>query len=87
MAKRNAIAAASGCSTTAPTRTGAGAACGVEVTALHLAVAHGHGHMVRPLLDAGADPRIRDSEHDADAIGRAAFFRAAGPRRAARAQR
>jgi hypothetical protein len=27
------------------------------------------------LLDAGADPRIRDSKHDSDAIGWAEFFR------------
>jgi hypothetical protein len=27
------------------------------------------------LLDAGADPTIRDSKHDADAIGWAEFFR------------
>ena len=30
---------------------------------------------VRRLLEAGADPRIKDSLHDADAIGWAAFFR------------
>jgi hypothetical protein len=30
---------------------------------------------VRLLLNVGADPNIRDSMHDADAIGWAEFFR------------
>ena len=39
------------------------------VTALHLAAWKGHEAIVRLLLDAGADPRIRDSKHDGDAAG------------------
>jgi ankyrin repeat protein len=45
-----------------------------EVTPLHLAVLGGHPAIVRLLLSAGADPRIRDSKHDSDAIGWADFF-------------
>jgi ankyrin repeat protein len=48
-----------------------------EVTALHLAVLAGHADIVGILLKAGADPRIRDSKHDADALGWAEFFRRA----------
>jgi ankyrin repeat protein len=46
-----------------------------EVTALHLAVMQGHIEIVRLLLDAGANPRIRDSKHDGDARGWAEFFK------------
>ncbi|HEX9129191.1 MAG TPA: ankyrin repeat domain-containing protein [Gemmatimonadaceae bacterium] len=46
-----------------------------EVTPLHLAASQGHAESVRLLLNGGADPRIRDSMHDADAIGWAEFFR------------
>jgi hypothetical protein len=46
-----------------------------EVTPLHLAVLGDHPEIVRLLLAAGADPRIRDSKHDSDAIGWAQFFR------------
>jgi ankyrin repeat protein len=46
-----------------------------EVTPLHLAVLGGHVEMVRRLLTAGADPRIKDSAHDSDALGWAEFFR------------
>ena len=35
----------------------------------------GHTDIVRLLLAAGADPSIRDSKHDSDAIGWAGFFR------------
>lgn len=45
------------------------------VTPLHLAVMQAHTEVVRVLLAAGADPRIRDSKHEADAIGWAEFFR------------
>ncbi|HEV8453713.1 MAG TPA: ankyrin repeat domain-containing protein [Gemmatimonadales bacterium] len=48
------------------------------VTPLHLAILGGHPHIVRLLLEAGADPRIRDSKHDSDAMGWAEFFRRAG---------
>jgi glutaminase len=45
-----------------------------EVTALHLAASQGHAEAVRLLLAAGADPHIRDSKHDGDAIGWAEYF-------------
>jgi ankyrin repeat protein len=48
-----------------------------EVTPLHLAAREGHADMVRMLLAAGADPGIRDSKHDSDAIGWAEFFQQA----------
>jgi ankyrin repeat protein len=44
------------------------------VTPLHLAVLGRHPDVVRLLLAAGADPTIRDSMHDSDAIGWAEFF-------------
>ena len=46
-----------------------------EVTPLHLAASQGHADVVRLLLAAGADASIRDSTHDADALGWAEFFR------------
>ena len=46
-----------------------------DVTPLHLAAAQGHADVVRALLDAGADPRIRDSKHGGDALGWAEFFK------------
>jgi ankyrin repeat protein len=45
-----------------------------DVTPLHLAAAHGHADVVRLLLGADADRRIRDSKHDSDAAGWAEFF-------------
>jgi ankyrin repeat protein len=45
------------------------------VTPLHLAILGGHAEMTRLLLDAGADPTIRDDKHDADALDWAGFFR------------
>lgn len=45
-----------------------------EVTPLHLAVMSNHPDVVRLLLAAGADPGIRDSKHDSDALGWAEFF-------------
>ena len=47
---------------------------GAEVTPLHLAASRGHADMVRLLLDAGADPAVRDSMHDGDALGWAEYF-------------
>lgn len=45
-----------------------------EVTPLHLATFGDHSTIVRVLLDAGADPRIHDTKHHADAHGWADFF-------------
>jgi ankyrin repeat protein len=45
-----------------------------QVTPLHLAIFGNHPAMVRILLQAGADPRIHDSKHDADAQGWADFL-------------
>ena len=46
-----------------------------EVTPLHLAVLGGHPEVVRVLLAVGADPSIRDTQHKANAIEWAEFFR------------
>jgi ankyrin repeat protein len=45
-----------------------------EVTPLHVAVLADSVEVVPVLLDAGADPTIKDSQHDSDALGWAAFF-------------
>lgn len=45
-----------------------------EVTPLHLAASRGHANVVRLLLAAGADPSLRDSKHDGDALGWAELF-------------
>ena len=45
-----------------------------EVTPLHLAIFGDHPAMVHLLLEAGANPSIHDSKHDADAMGWADFF-------------
>jgi ankyrin repeat protein len=46
-----------------------------DVTALHLAVMQNRIEIARLLLSAGADPRIHDSKHDANAINWAHFFK------------
>ncbi len=46
-----------------------------DVTPLHLAAAQGHTEVVRLLLHAGADRRIRDTKHEADALGWAEYFK------------
>jgi hypothetical protein len=48
---------------------------GALVTPLHLAVLGGHGEMVTLLRQAGASPHIKDSQHDADALEWARFFK------------
>jgi ankyrin repeat protein len=45
------------------------------VTPLHLAVLGNHREIVRLLLARRADPRIRDTKHDANVMGWADFFR------------
>jgi ankyrin repeat protein len=49
-----------------------------DVTPLHLAILGDHPEVVRALLAAGADPRIRDTKHEADALGWAQFFERGG---------
>ena len=44
------------------------------LTALHLAVLGNHLEVTRALLKAGADPAVRDTQHDSDALGWAKFF-------------
>ena len=44
------------------------------LTPLHLAVLGNHLEVTRALLAAGADPTIRDTEHDSDALGWAKFL-------------
>ena len=46
-----------------------------DVTPLHLAARQNHREIAQALLRAGADPTIRDSKHDSDAIGWAEFFK------------
>jgi ankyrin repeat protein len=44
------------------------------LTPLHLAVLGNHLEAARALLAGGADPTIRDTQHDSDALGWAKFF-------------
>lgn len=44
------------------------------VTPLHMAAWGGHADVAKVLLDFGADPKIKDTKHDADALGWAEFF-------------
>jgi len=75
MAKRNDRAAVKWLLDHGANPNGRWAHYGDQVTPLHLAVLGGHANIVRLLLGAGADPGIRDTEHDADAMGWAEFFR------------
>lgn len=45
-----------------------------DATPLHIAASCGHEEIVRLLLDAGADPKIKDAKHDADVLDWARFF-------------
>jgi ankyrin repeat protein len=45
-----------------------------NVTPLHLAILGDHAGIARLLVARGADPHIKDSKHDSDAIGWAEFF-------------
>jgi len=45
-----------------------------EVTPLHLSCLTNHPNVARALLDGGADPSIKDTKHDSDALGWAEFF-------------
>jgi len=44
-------------------------------TALHVAAEHGALELARVLLDAGADPSIRDDKYDATVLGWADYCR------------
>ena len=74
MAKRNDSAAVKWLLDHGAAANGLWAHWDADVTPLHLAAMHGHADLARLLLDAGADPTIRDSQHDSDAIGWAQFF-------------
>jgi len=77
MAKRNDVAAVKWLLDHGADPNGRWAHWDADVTPLHLAAGWGHAEVVRLLLAAGADPAIRDSKHDGDAIGWAEFFRQA----------
>jgi ankyrin repeat protein len=47
---------------------------GCNHTALHMTMEHGALDIARMLLDAGADPNVRDDKYDATALGWAEFF-------------
>ena len=44
-----------------------------EATALHVTAEHGLVELARLLLDAGADPAIRDGKYEATALGWAEY--------------
>jgi ankyrin repeat protein len=75
MAQRNDVAAVKWLLTQGAAINGRWTSGGADVTPLHLAASRGHAEMVRLLLGAGADPSLRDSRHDGDAIGWAEHFR------------
>jgi ankyrin repeat protein len=75
MAKRNDVAAVKWLLAHHAEPNGRWAHWDADVTPLHLAASQGHADIVRLLLAAGADPRIRDSKHDSDPLGWAEFFR------------
>lgn len=51
---------------------------GADVTPLHLAVLGGHEEVAQALLAAGADPTVRDSVHNGDALAWARHFKREG---------
>ena len=48
--------------------------CGIATTALHMSIENGVIEIAHLLLDAGADPNIRDDKYQATALGWARFF-------------
>jgi len=74
MAKRNDVAAVTWLLARGVDANGRWSHWDAAVTPLHLASMQGHAEIVRLLLAAGADPRIRDSKHESDAIGWAEYF-------------
>jgi ankyrin repeat protein len=74
MVKRNAVAAVKWLLDHGADANARWAHWDTEATPLHLAASQGHAQVVRMLLAAGADPAIRDSKHDSDAIGWAHYF-------------
>ena len=75
MAQRNDVAAVKWLLARGASINGRWSSGGADVTPLHLAASRGHADMVRLLLDAGADPAVRDSMHDGDALGWAEYFK------------
>ena len=75
MAKRNDLTAVKWLLDRGANPNGLWAHWDAEVTPLHLAASQGHAGVAQALLDAGADPTIRDSKHDSDVIGWADYFR------------
>lgn len=74
MAQRNDVAAVKWLLAHGANINGRWASGGAEATPLHLAASRGHAEMVRLLLGVGADPLVRDSMHDGDALGWAEQF-------------
>jgi ankyrin repeat protein len=74
MAKRNEAAASQWLLERQANPNGLWAHWDADVTPLHLAALAGHPIIVKVLLEGGANPRIRDTKHDSDALGWAEFF-------------